>query len=335
MRRLVTDFVSVMRELSLDELHDEALLPPSLLVVGRTPERDRIVSDLLGPAATTYVTFNDTVPSIVGARYDAVIVVTSAPSDSELRRTLSSAESQGWPTVVLSTSNTPSTEVGDSVVVVPTTAGGDWTAARTRLVEVMDENRWLALGRYLPEMRPTVAATLVQATARANAQFATLSNLPAIIPLVGNIIGASADFLVLTKNQMLLLYKLAAVYGRDIDDRRQILIEMAPVVGAGLVWRTVARQLAALIPGLIGAVPKVLIAYTGTYTVGRAAQYYYEEGHRPTKADWDRFYQQAMRRWQAVWENLRRGQRQDESLTTGTAPAHLPPAEESTDHTLH
>lgn len=100
----------------------------------------------------------------------------------------------------------------------------------------------------------------------------------------------------LTKNQLLLLYKLAALYGRDVDERRQVYLEMAPVVGAALVWRTVARQLVALVPSFLGAVPKIAIAYSGTVVVGRAAQYYYEEGRRPTRAEWDRLYRQAVDR---------------------------------------
>ena len=54
------------------------------------------------------------------------------------------------------------------------------TPRRPRLIVTLGR---YSLGRYLPEMRPTVAAALVQATARANAQFAALSNLPAVIPV--------------------------------------------------------------------------------------------------------------------------------------------------------
>lgn len=327
MRRVLTDFVSVMRELSLDGIREEAMLPPSLLVVGDASTRERIARDLFGAGASPYISFANSVPTMAGARFDAVVVIASDKSGSDLRRVIAETQGQGWPAVVLnpSTAAIPAEAMlAEAVISMPAGSVADWRGARERMLDAVDENRWPALGRWVPELRPAVAATLIQATSRANAQFAMLSNLPAFIPLVGNLVGATADFIILTKNQMLLLYKLAAVYGRDIDERRQILIEMAPVVGAGLVWRTVARELMALLPALLGAVPKVMVAYAGTYTVGRAAQYYYEEGRRPTRADWDRFYRQAVARWQAL--RAARGRRQRHVIGTPASEALPTPA---------
>jgi uncharacterized protein (DUF697 family) len=113
-----------------------------------------------------------------------------------------------------------------------------------------------------------------------NAQFAALSNIPALIPVVGGIFAAGADFLVLTKNQLMMMYRLAAIYDRDLDNRWRVYRELAPVVGAGFVWRTTARQIAAVLPFAVGAVPKVAIAYAGTYAIGQAARAYYEYGDR-------------------------------------------------------
>lgn len=327
MRRVLTDFVSVMRELSLDGIREEAMLPPSLLVVGDASTRERIARDLFGAGASPYISFADAVPTMAGARFDAVAVIASGKSGSDLRRAIAETQGQGWPAVVLNPSTAAIPDeatLAEAVIPMPAGSVADWRGARERILDVVDENRWPALGRWVPELRPAVAAALIQATSRANAQFALLSNLPAFIPLVGNLVGATADFIILTKNQMLLLYKLAAVYGRDVDQRRQILMEMVPVVGAGLVWRTVARELVALLPALLGAVPKVMVAYAGTYTVGRAAQYYYEEGRRPTRADWDRFYRQAVARWQAM--RAARGGRRRRVIGASAAEA-LPTSE--------
>jgi uncharacterized protein (DUF697 family) len=68
---------------------------------------------------------------------------------------------------------------------------------------------------------------------------------------------------------------------------------MIPVVGAGFFWRTVAREAAALMPLMAGAVPKVAIAYTGTMAIGRAADFYYSTGRKPSREQMKRFYQQA------------------------------------------
>jgi uncharacterized protein (DUF697 family) len=155
-----------------------------------------------------------------------------------------------------------------------------------------------ALGRALPAFRPAAVKQIIDETAGANAQFSFVSNIPALIPVVGSIAAAGADFIILTKNQVMMLYKLAAVYGRDLHDQRGILKEVLPVVGAGLAWRTVAREAAALLPFAAGTIPKVAIAFFGTIVVGRAADYFYRTGLKPTREQLDQF------RWQAA-ERLR------------------------------
>jgi uncharacterized protein (DUF697 family) len=114
-----------------------------------------------------------------------------------------------------------------------------------------------------------------------NAQFAALASLPASIPLLGGFVGDMADMLVLTKNQVLLLFKLAGLYGRDLQLGRQLLVEIMPVVGGAFFWRSTARMLVGLVPSMLGLVPKTLVAYSGTYVVGQTARYYYRFGHRP------------------------------------------------------
>ena len=74
----------------------------------------------------------------------------------------------------------------------------------------------------------------------------------------------------------------------------RLYTELLPVVGAGLAWRTAARELAALIPFAAGTIPKVLIAYAGTAVTGQAASYYYEFGARPSGAQVRRYYERAV-----------------------------------------
>ena len=113
------------------------------------------------------------------------------------------------------------------------------------------------------------------------------------MPIIGNIAAAGADFIVLTKNQVMMLYKLAAVHGRDLRDQRGILQDVLPVVGAGLLWRTAARQAATWLPFAAGTIPKLAIAYVGTMAVGRAADFYYRTGLKPTRSQMDQFVRQA------------------------------------------
>jgi uncharacterized protein (DUF697 family) len=139
----------------------------------------------------------------------------------------------------------------------------------------------LPLGRRYPRIREAVAERLILDVSRANAQFAALSSLPANIPLVGGVVGDFADILVLTKNQLILLFKLAGLYGRDLELGRQLVLEILPVVGGAFFWRSTARSLVGLLPGFMALVPKVVVAYAGTFVVGEMARYYYRYGRRP------------------------------------------------------
>jgi hypothetical protein len=66
-----------------------------------------------------------------------------------------------------------------------------------------------------------------------------------------------------------------------------------PIVGAGFIWRTIAREAATLIPFAAGTIPKVAIAYTGTIAAGRAADFYYREGYKPSYEQVRDFVKQA------------------------------------------
>ena len=314
---LMTDFFSIMRQLSVDNLRDAALEPPAIMVVGEERARDQVTQRLFGPEAQPYIRGVTEVPVRTKDEtpVDLIVLVWDGQNETMLKQAGPAARAQGVPTVVVRMVDAPFPEsmlAPGPITRVPVddTRGDEWRRTIRTVLAEMDEERLLAVGRHFPVLRSTVADGLVRGTSVANAQFATMSNLPAVVPIIGNIIGATADFLVLTKNQMLLIFKLAAVYGRDIDDRKRVYVEMAPVVGAGFVWRTVARQLAALAPGLIGALPKIAIAYSGTYVVGRSAQFYYEEGHAPTREDLEAFYQQA-----AGWLRRFRKQRSQEDQT--------------------
>jgi uncharacterized protein (DUF697 family) len=140
----------------------------------------------------------------------------------------------------------------------------------------------LPLGRRHPGMRQAVADHLIRDAARVNAQFAALSSIPATLPLVGGLVGDMADLLVLTKNQVILLLKLAGLYGRDLSLGRDLLLEVAPVVGSAFLWRSTARTLVGLLPGPVALLPKTAVAYSGTFVVGQMARYYYQYGRKPS-----------------------------------------------------
>jgi uncharacterized protein (DUF697 family) len=143
----------------------------------------------------------------------------------------------------------------------------------------------LALAHRFVRLRDEVVEDLIRETSRTNAQFSLISSLPATVPFLGGLVGGAADLLVLTKNQAMLVYKLAGIYGRDLDDKVGIIREILPVVGVGFLWRALARSAVGLFPPMVSALPKVTIAYVGTYVVGAAARLYHERGRRPTRVE--------------------------------------------------
>lgn len=184
----------------------------------------------------------------------------------------------------------------------------DGIATRVRLVgpvlRTVPQLR-LALANRFPPLRRVVAEDLVRETSRTNAQFALMSSLPAMIPLLGTFVGGMADVLVLTKNQALLIFKLAGIYGRNVDDRIGVLREIAPVVGGAFFFRSLARTAVGLFPPIVSAVPKTAIAYVGTYAVGEAARYHYERGSKPPPEAWRTFREQALQRYNEVNERMK------------------------------
>lgn len=186
-------------------------------------------------------------------------------------------------------------------------------------------NLSLALGRNIPLLRAHVAQQIVTETSRVNAEFALLSSLPATIPIIGTVMAGGADMLVLTKNQVMMLYKLAAVFGRSLESKLTIAAEIAPVVGAAFMWRTVARTLVSLLPGAVAAVPKTMVAFAGTYTIGRAAQFYYASGRRPPEALLQTFRREAARLGKRIVPRPRQRAPEGEPELPGGEPPLLAP----------
>ncbi len=286
----VGDLFSVVRELSFDALREEAQLPPRLLLVGTEQESITALRDTLaGPGGASFVdtALVEELPNYLDT-YDGIVLINLSQADRNrpaIRQLLNAVETAGRTL----TFQLPPTVGAERDMPIPNELLDD---LRGRIVTRL-AHRQTAIGRYLPAFRKQAAAALISQTSRANAEFALLSNIPAMIPVVGNLMAVGADFLVLTKNQLMLIYKLAALHGRDLDQPWRIYSEMLPVVGVGILWRTVARELVALIPFAAGTIPKVMIAYAGTAVAGQAASFYYFQGERPTREQFQQFYARA------------------------------------------
>ena len=248
---------SVIRELSLDEIREQALSPPRLLILSDHRDMaERIAANLTGLEYSGYVPIRRLAEGRLPIDgFDAVVIYdpdASAESKVLLDR-IRSADAKVSAAPFLSIDPTDQRALRQ---------------ARARLI-TGNPDRAVALGRFLPGFREAAIKQVNDETSMANAQFSLISNVPTVVPILGSIATVGADFFVLTKNQLLLIFKIAAIHGEDLHDSQRIFREMVPVVGAGFFWRTVAREAAALVPFMGGAVPKVAIAYTGTMAIGK------------------------------------------------------------------
>lgn len=157
---------------------------------------------------------------------------------------------------------------GEAVRVALPVATPDAVAAiAPDIVSLVSSDQRLALGAALPVFRPAVAEAIVEETARANATFALTTGLAETVPVLTAPLSLG-DMVVLTKNQLLMGYRIMLASGRD-GDPRSMVKEVLGVLGGGLLFRQAARQLVGLIP-VVGLLPKVAIAYGGTWAMGRA-----------------------------------------------------------------
>jgi uncharacterized protein (DUF697 family) len=282
----IAQFWRVTRELNVQELRERFERPVNVRVLGSDAFVARRVARLVEPDPAA----GDVSPGVLGEssreRADLYIIVVSGPLEPDARRRLSDLSVSEVPLVLVqSEAATGMLVLGipdDRIITLGAADSDDVT--RQRLFRVLVRAApevMLSAARRHPLLREAVAEHLIRDTARINAQFAALSSLPANVPLVGGLVGNMADVLVLTKNQVLLLFKLAGLYGRDLEFGRKQIAEILPVVGGAFFWRTTARALVGFMPSLLGMLPKTLVAYAGTYVVGQMARYYYHHGHKP------------------------------------------------------
>jgi uncharacterized protein (DUF697 family) len=181
---------------------------------------------------------------------------------------------------------------------------GDLVAVTKAMLELRPDLA-VALGRRLPGFRAEACRMVLRDACRNNAQISLLSALPGVLPITAPFLPVSslADAVLLTKNQVMMVMRLAALHGERPGFTRQIR-ELLATVATALGWRTVARQVVAMVPAGVGAGLKAAIAWSGTYAVGKAALMFYERGRMPTVADIRAFEQEGRADGQTEVEQL-------------------------------
>ena len=282
----------VIREVDLQGLRAAARTRFSLAVVSETGEDAARLRDLLSAATPGHTphpwievasSSPPAIAALAGQPLAAVIVTRdpalSVPLASAERRLAASASVL---TVVVGDTS-PAARVVRGVergrVAVAALDASSLTQIVTALLELVSDDQQVALASQFPPMRPVVFARIIERTARANASFALTTGLAESIPLLTAPLNLG-DIVVLTKNQLMMCYRIALAAGRD-EEPRKMMTEILGVLGGGVLFRQIARQLVGLIP-IAGILPKVAIAYAGTAAIGRAMAAWTTEGRQIT-----------------------------------------------------
>jgi uncharacterized protein (DUF697 family) len=155
----------------------------------------------------------------------------------------------------------------------------------------------LALARHLVPLREPFFAEIIEETARTNAMYALTTGIAEAVPVLDVPLNL-ADIVVLTKNQLVMSYRIALGAGKK-GTARELVGEVVGVIGGGFLFRQGARQLVGLIP-IAGIVPKVAVAYAGTLAIGRAVVAWAVHGQALEPAAVKKLYRQALTRGKEV-----------------------------------
>lgn len=263
-------------------------------------------------AALSFYTLPYTTPAAPHADMLLLVLDGRQPLSPTAASTLDELSATSLPLliVVLYGEQMPALDSGDRPPLLPTMrlvtlaepqAEGASERLAQDLLDTLPSELYLAAARRIPALRAAVASKLIQTTAFSNAAYALGSGISEEFPVL-NISVAAADMLVLTKNQVMLIYKLALAHGAP-PDFQGVMREALSVVGMAYIWRQVARTLVGLVP-VVGLVPKVAVAYAGTYTVGVAAWRWFATGELVSRQEMQAISQDSLRRGREVFARL-------------------------------
>jgi uncharacterized protein (DUF697 family) len=133
-----------------------------------------------------------------------------------------------------------------------------------------------ALSHNFPVFRPEHAKIEIQETATQNTAWVFIAALPAFLPVPHKTIvaplGAFADFVILTVNELKLMFELIGLLGEKIQFKH--ILEFIFVFGLAKVSREVAAILLRSIPTKASLVVKGALAYAFTWAIGEAVVFF-------------------------------------------------------------
>ena len=299
---------NLIREINLKSIQDNAEIPVRIAVSGET-ELAAQVAHALGTAPWV-----STLTSLSERRSGDVLVRVS--KDTPPTELLPA----GGLEVVLSRADT---RIPDRTVLPDLNAETLQTVLAPALIDKAPDTQRLSLARHVPVLRGAYARTLIEQTSRTNAVYAASTGVAEIIPVLSLPLGV-ADLVVLTKNQLLMAYKLALAEGKK-GKPEELMKEILSVVGGGFLFRQVARELVGLVP-VWGIVPKIAVSYAGTWVIGQTVHLWAAEGETATLKEMRRYYAEALEQGRKLAGDLAARVRSRGRRGKTEADLELPPA---------
>ena len=313
----------LMREVDLKSLRAEAEQPFAVVVMAEALADAEALARLIGGREDSHHRWlrpcEPAPPGGPAPSADAALLLSGA---GELPPSLAFAadalRDAGVPVVVVVKGRTDAADLvvrpGEAArAAVPRLDASAMTPVGQALLAAAPPTLRLALARQLPPVRPPLFTELIDQTAKANALYALTTGIAEAVPVLDLPLGV-ADIIVLTKNQLVMSYKIALAAGKS-GSPRQVLGEVAGVIGSGFLLRQGARQLIGLVP-VVGIAPKVAVAYAGTWAIGQAVVAWAADGRRLSPAAVRRFYAEARQRGRSVAQALvARAQRAPKKLS--------------------
>ncbi len=185
----------------------------------------------------------------------AALVWVGAPDEDVLR----AASHAGIPIVAVSEEKSIPYVFASAIVHVPPGQGFPVDEIARAIAHALGENG-TSLAARLPTLRGAVCDDLIASFSKRNALISAAIFVPGV------------DLPILTLNEFRLVLRIGLAHGQPVDASR--LVELAGVVGAGLGFRAVARELLDVIP-IAGWAVKGAVAYTGTRAIGESAVRYF------------------------------------------------------------
>lgn len=318
----VGNIFTTMREVDLNAIRDQAEEPLRVLVLGNEGVgKSTLIAQLLdglrpelplGQLPTVGESRLDQRISLEGISLVLLMLDATQPVHSREREVFDHLVRYQVPTVVCynkaDLTDNPQAVLTEAmtwspaeVIAIAATDRSSLARALAPAVLRLFRGREVKLARHLPIMREAVCRKLIDDACLTNAVYSVGTGLAEIIPALDVPLNVG-DMIVLTKNQAIMAYKIALAVGLESDWRKTVP-ELAAVVGSGFVWRQLGRELVGLIP-VWGIVPKIGVAYAGTFASGQAIYQWCVHGEKLSGTALKKMYGDALERGKQLGRSL-------------------------------